>query len=116
MPATVTALRRTNGASSARPISTQGATKISDARIRRELGHTRRLDIANLQRFRLTWYPPMLQDLERTLTTKRAVEYRASVMTMRYLAMAERRLGARITVHRWTNPYTDTVAVWLEKR
>jgi len=70
----------------------------------------------DVTRVRLTWYAPFLEELMRTLRSEKASEYRASVLTSRYIEMARQRVSAKHRVRTITNPHTNSVFVWVEKK
>jgi hypothetical protein len=83
------------------------------------LGPRRRIATDDLHVVRLTWRQSFLDDLMRQYQNgQRALEYPASVAALRFIDMTKRRLakGERLTLRAWSNPYSNTIAVWIEKR
>jgi hypothetical protein len=102
------------------PVSTKGAADLTAQRFRRVVASGARGGVrpADLVRVRLTWVEWFAADLKRTLLTQRAVELRGTIAAQRYLAMARRRLRAEkdVRMNVMTNPLTDSIFVWLERR
>jgi hypothetical protein len=65
---------------------------------------------------RLRWHMPFLERIERTEGSDTVVVFNDSTLTRRMLEMAKSRLQKRYQIRTQSNPYTSTVAVWVQRR
>lgn len=99
-----------------RQVSEGSTDSVLTRKERKRMHLGRSVAAENIQRIRLSWYAPFLEELLQTLNSAKTSEYRVSVLTFRYIMMAKRRLPRRQRIRTITNPHTNSVFVWVENR
>lgn len=79
----------------------------------------RRVDRNEIERPRLQWHGAFLDQLMSTLDTDQAIEYRATLVVLRFLEMARNHLyedKPNLRLRTITNPELEVVSTWIERR
>jgi hypothetical protein len=94
----------------------QDTQKIREQLYEKALRPAGRIKEEDVSIYRLQWWPPFLDVLQSTLGTGRRIEYHNSVTIQRQISMAKRRISRRYRIRHNTNPFTESIRVWVENR